>query len=295
MTVSAKGELNYVASSLAPNTWHPLMAISQIAMMVMGWLSVTLEVFVRRDFGERYLSWLRLFLGYLIMDMITLIPRIIFSMIPFMSGPTIATSSLFMKAFFIMGAYHQWRIWQRNRQGIAWHSASFGVSRFTALPVSDWVLYRFVEPGICLVAGFIIKTVDPVMGIWVIAASISLFIKNQMVFNDQRARLLDIIDARIESAAMKGALEGKPKQETAGFSVMAVPEMNLIDESIPDIAATVTATMNSAQPEVIALDTATLIPAPENTPSIPQQDFQSLAFIVGAVTSDKIMSDDTVT
>ncbi len=29
---------------------------------LMGWSSVTLEVFLRKNFGERYLSWLRLIL-----------------------------------------------------------------------------------------------------------------------------------------------------------------------------------------------------------------------------------------
>jgi hypothetical protein len=244
MAVSAKRELDYVASSLAPDAWNPLMAIGQIAMVLLSWLSVTLELFVRFNFGERYLSWLRLFLGLMIMELTTLVPRMIFAMIPFLGGPTGSFSPLFFRAAICLGIYHQWRIWRRNRQGIAWHSNSFGVSRLSFLPVSDWMLYRFVEPGLCFIAGMLIKSVDPVTGIWVILASVALFVKNQMVFNAQRGRLLDVIDARIESAAMQGALEGRPKQETAGFSVMSVPVAHFFDETAPDIEATVSATLN---------------------------------------------------
>jgi hypothetical protein len=246
MAVSAKRELDYVASSLAPDAWNPLMAIGQIAMVLLSWLSVTLELFVRFNFGERYLSWLRLFLGLMIMELTTLVPRMIFAMIPFLGGPTGSFSPLFFRAAICLGIYHQWRIWRRNRQGIAWHSNSFGVSRLSFLPVSDWMLYRFVEPGLCFIAGMLIKFIDPVTGIWVILASVALFVKNQMVFNAQRGRLLDVIDARIESAAMQGALEGRPKQETAGFSVMSVPVAHFFDETAPDIEATVSATLNPA-------------------------------------------------
>lgn len=244
MVVSAKRELDYVASSLAPDAWNPLMAIGQIAMVLLSWLSVTLELFVRFNFGERYLSWLRLFLGLMIMELTTLVPRMLFAMIPFLGGPTESLSPLFLRAAMCLGLYHQWRIWRRNRQGIAWHSNSFGVSRLSFLRVNDWILYRFIEPGLCFIAGLLIKSVDPVTGIWVILASLSLFIKNQMVFNAQRGRLLDVIDARIESAAMQGSLEGRPKQETAGFSVMAVPVTQFLGEEVPDIAATVHATLN---------------------------------------------------
>lgn len=295
MAASAKQELDYVASSLVPNTWQPLMAVGQMAMVLLSWLSVTLELFVRFNFGERYLSWLRLFLGLIIMELTTLVPRVIMTIIPFLGGPTPSLSPLFLRAAFCLGLYHQWCIWRRNRQGIAWHSNSFGVSRLAILPVSDWVLYRFIEPGICLVAGILIKYMDPVTGFWIILASVALFIKNQMVFNAQRGRVLDIVDARIESVAMQGALEGKSKRETAGYSVMPVPAMHLMDESTPDIAATVMATLNPAEQEVITPGTVTLIPNPEETSAFPEQEFQPLAFVVSAVTSDRVMSGDTVT
>ena len=66
-TASARRELDFVASSLMPNTWQPLMAVTQLTMVILSWLSVSLEVFIRRDFGERYLNWLRLFLVKLLL------------------------------------------------------------------------------------------------------------------------------------------------------------------------------------------------------------------------------------
>jgi hypothetical protein len=246
-TASARRELDFVASSLMPNTWQPLMAVTQLTMVILSWLSVSLEVFIRRDFGERYLNWLRLFLGYIAMDLFTLIPTLIFSLIPFMARQYLPVSSYFSYGFLILGAYHQFRIWQRNRRGIQWHSQSFGISRLAFLPISDWVLYRFVEPGGCFLVGFLIRQFDPVTGFWLMMASIALFIKNQMVYAALRGRFLDIMDSRIESAAMQGLMQGKSKRESAGFSVVAPPMMDFLagdaEETI-DIAATVSETLD---------------------------------------------------
>ena len=250
MAISAKRELDYVASSLIPNTWQPMIAITQLAQVILGWLSVSLEVFIRRDFGERYLTWLRLLLGYFAMNLFTLIPRIIFTFVPFVHINVVPVSSLVFKGFIVLSLYHQWRIWRRNRKSIVWHSESFGISRLSFLPINDWILYRFVEPLVCLVIGLFLRYLDPATGIWLIIASIALFIKNQMVFAASRGRFLDVIDARIESAAMQGALQGPSKAGTAGFSVMPVPTLNLFSDDTPDIAATVGATLNpTADPE----------------------------------------------
>lgn len=246
-TASARRELDFVASSLMPNTWQPLIAVTQLTMVILSWLSVSLEVFIRRDFGERYLNWLRLFLGYLAMELFTLIPTIIFSLIPFMARNYLPVSAYFSYGFLILGVYHQFHIWQRNRRGVQWHSQSFGISRLAFLPINDWVLYRFVEPGGCFLLGFLIRQFDLVTGIWLMTASIALFIKNQMVYAAVRGRFLDIMDSRIESAAMQGLLQGKSKQESAGFSVVAPPMMDFLTsetEETLDIAATVSATLD---------------------------------------------------
>jgi hypothetical protein len=245
MAVSARRELDYVASNLMPQTWQPLMVVTQLALVILGWLSVSVEVFIRRDFGERYLTWLRLLLGYMAMDLFTLIPRIIFTFVPFVSINVVPVSSLFFKGFVVLALYHQWRIWRRNRKGIAWHSESFGISRLAFLPVSDWILYRFVEPLLCLVIGLFLRYLDPATGIWLIIASIALFVKNQMVFSAQRGRFLDVIDARIESAAMQGVLQGSSKKDSAGYSVMPVPAADFFSVDAPDIAATVDATLST--------------------------------------------------
>ena len=255
-------EVEYLSSLFMPDTIKALNVIQQITVIVLGWASVTLEVFTRRDFGSRYLSWTRLFLAWFIMgffDFAREIPSMLGNLVPF--GQRTFVDHLhpwFWQGFIVLYIIHRLRIWQRNRQGVQWHSQSFGLSWLEFLSwellgrlpligrylvIDDWAMYRWIEPGVCFLAGLAMRQFSPATSSWILIASVALFIKNQMVYFTTLNRFLDVIDARIEAANLTRALAGHSKRDTAGFSVVAVPMGDGLFKANPDIAATVKATM----------------------------------------------------
>jgi len=255
-------EVEYLSSLFMPDTIKALHVIQQVTVIVLGWISVTLEVFTRREFGERYLSWTRVFLAWFAMgffDFAREIPGMVRGLIPF-SQP-VFTAHLhpwFWQGFIVLYLIHRLHIWRRKQQGIQWHSQSFGISWLEFLPwgllanipvigryivVNDWTLYRWIEPGLCFLAGLALEPFSWATSEWILLASVALFIKNQMVYFSTLGRFLDVIDARIEAANLTGALSGKSKRDTAGFSVVAVPQGENVFNATPDIAATVKATL----------------------------------------------------
>lgn len=193
-------------------------------------LGVPMQVMLRRDFGERYLSWPRLYFvwGLLIAY--------------FALGTAHGASpllTLFALAFVGMSLYHRARIWQRGKQGVLWHSRSFGVSRLTpaieqlgallkGTPLEQyvlldrWTLYKWVEPLLCLAIGAATYKIDNVFGLYMLATSAGLLVGAQLAYFEEHGKILDVIDARIEAMHMAGAIEGRPAEETAGFSVVSV-------------------------------------------------------------------------
>ena len=190
---------------------------------ILNVLSFSVEVYTRHSFGERYINWLRFIFAMLLLNTIMGFFRMLY-MLPLIGGGIYPQmSSLFWYSFIGLTLYHLYQIWQRNRRGIAWHSRSFGVSRLEFLPLNDAMLYRFVEPLACIVVSFVLRPFSPFTANWLLISSFCLLIKNNLIFNAARGRVLDVIDGRIEAAVMAGDLEGQDKRKTAGWSqVVAV-------------------------------------------------------------------------
>lgn len=215
---------------------------SSLGFHALGGFSGGLELLVRHEFGERYVSLNRIVFAFLSMHAFRFVFVFVlmlsnFSLAPSLFGggsPRIsfsATTPLFTLLSILVlvtGVWHMWRVFYRARKDIPWHSMSFGVSRlrfFARLAgINDWVLYRFVEPFLFIALGFgLYQTLDRLTGAWMMVSGLSLFIKNQMVFAEQRNRYLDTIDAKIESKYMGAAQAGASKKETAGYEVVPAP------------------------------------------------------------------------
>lgn len=247
-------EAMMIPSLLMPDVTKQLEGLMQLVIVILGWLSVGLEVFIRRDFGERYLSWIRLYLAYSLMGALLLGSGLIEALFADSTGETESKTSYFWVVFLLfvlLSFLHRLRITWRNKKDIQWHTMSFGVSWLARLLpfLDDWALYRYVEPFLWLIVGYFVAKVDTFTGTWLILASLALLIKNHMVYGEQRGRFLDIMDAQIEAAYMNSALHGTSKKQTAGFSVVPVPKNALpaIEEAMEnmDIASTVQTTMSS--------------------------------------------------
>jgi hypothetical protein len=245
-------ETGYIISAVAPGTAQLLSAIFNIAVIMLGWISVVWEVFFRYDFGERYLSWLRLFFAYAMISTLWWIYALLNP-----SGIRRSDSLFVWSVVFFIGfsVYHRIRIWLRYQNGIPWHSMSFGTSRLSDLnlPVignDDWTLYRWYEPIICFILAFVLGRLDPIAGFVGAIAAFALLIKNHMVYFQQRGRILDLIDARLEAAFYNEAAYQKRKEDIAGIAVMKVvwPKMPDVPAGMEAINETVRSTLESEKP-----------------------------------------------
>lgn len=256
-----------------------LSALTGLAMIILDWFKVTLVPFVRipGTVGERYFSLLHLFLGYMALQSFTFM----YSVFGILSGnlsdlaflaysgslSTLFISSsgliyhLYLYSFLLLSAVHLFTIWRRKRRGIRWHSMSDGISWLEYVPwqllrlipfvgkyirVDALMISRFIEPGICYWAGTLLWQVEPLLGWWLIVSSVALGVSSNVSYVYMRGRVLDLMDAQIESDYLSSALGGAHKRETAGFSVVPVARQWLNEGPI-DISASVQETLSSSE------------------------------------------------
>lgn len=269
--------LKYLGSVTMPRTFAAMEVLYNVIMILLGWWSLPLEVFIRKEFGERYMSLMRIWIAWAVLGMFTFL----YSLFAVMAGDGMAFLAysgmtqtlwntgmsglayhLFYYAFLLLAIWHRYRIWKRQQEGDVWLSTSFGISHLAAVPwqrlleripyagpvisryvtIDDFFLYRFMEPALCLLLGRLIHPMDGLLGTYITIAAVALFIKNNMAYNQMRGRMLDMIDSAIESSYLAESLKGRPKEQTAGFSAVPLPLAGLFDEEL-DLAATVRETM----------------------------------------------------
>lgn len=201
--------------------WQKSEWVLTFLSFVSGCCAVSIVPFIRKDFGERYLGWLNLFFGYTIVANFTFLGTVFAALAGTflrveVSGAPIMR--LFWLAFIGLSIYHRREIARKNKAGIKWHSMYLGTS-ILPLPFSQEVIYKFVEPGLVIGAGWLISGITTLPGLWLIIAGVSLFINNHIVYYNQRQAILDIRDAEIEAHGMTKAFAGRPAAETNGLLV----------------------------------------------------------------------------
>ena len=240
-----------------PNALNFIMNMQALMIILAGWTSISAELFLRINFGERYFNFLRVLIGYLTFRFFTGIIWF-FTALPFIfprPGGIQRPASLNFLLLFTL-AYWGWAAVQllwigyRNREGIVWHSESFGRSILSfmlpwLMPISrlvfgkgnpEFILYRAVEPSIAFIFGWLFTSVDRVIGIWFMFAAVALFIRNNLVFNAQRSRVLDRQDAQIEAQAYQMMQEQMKERggnlrykdmNVAGYSVIPMQAVDI--------------------------------------------------------------------
>lgn len=157
------------------------------------------------------------------------------------------------------------RIWQRNHAGAIWHStllwavlAGFSVhlpplrlGRYQ-LRISDWMLYRFIEPAICFTA-FYFLVPESFTWSWLLWASITMLIHNNMIYNSRRERFLDMVDGYIEGGYYNDLRSDAVGQKSGTRQMGCMLELPLPTVPLPemgkkvDFSATVAAAMGAGQ------------------------------------------------
>jgi len=202
--------------------WRMFEFFLSLLSLISGCFAVSVVVFTRKDFGERYLSWLNLFFGYTVVANFLFLGTMLMSLTGMfyrrapLSSPKLMF--LFWLAFIVMSIYRRVEISRKNNAGVAWHSMYAGTS-LLPLPFSQEKIYKFFEPVTVFAIGHFLWNLSPQVGLWLEVSAIALYVNNHIIYHNERRALLDIRDAEIESKFMSAALSGKPARETAGFVV----------------------------------------------------------------------------
>lgn len=260
----ARNQGEWVAQAFVPHAgFNMLRNLEELAKIFLGWASVTLEVFIRRDFGERYLTVGRILTGYLFIQFWLGVTSFRDRFAAWANaGPSVETPTIngwYISCFAALALVHLARIFLRNRAGVPWYSHNPGVSWFDFLiplsgyRLSDGMLYRLIEPGLCFAfAWFVMPVLMPGGSFtrnWLIFASIGLFLHSNLMYNSTREKYLDLIDGEIVSRYFNEIRQAQttPRSsvyQTAGYRVMPVPQVAR-EILPPDIVATVQETVGS--------------------------------------------------
>jgi len=99
-----------------------------------------------------------------------------------------------------LGMFWRWRAWQDIKRGVRWHTKSRGISHLhSVLPMlTEYVVQRYVEPFICMVAGIIFLHVSTPFGFWLFFSGASLAAMESMIHDIQINNALDQLDGIVE-------------------------------------------------------------------------------------------------
>jgi hypothetical protein len=126
--------------------------------------------------------------------------------------------------------------WRKIKQQKLWHTKSRGVSYLAqVLPLREDIVQRFVEPGIGFALGVVMMALFPILGMWLMGASVCLLILEQLIHDQQLNMMLDqydgIIDSKVvsENAAIFSGETTSQKpptiEQASGVSVVVAPEL----------------------------------------------------------------------
>lgn len=258
-------------------------------------MAVTITVFTRHRFGSRYLTFGTALSGFIGLQFVDIVSHVLGIANMFTGG----FASMFMGAmgyqqpvslfsyvtplYVAACVYHLLAIRIREWRGEVWWSYSTGIpwlgkareipfvreNRFLNWLFSDWSLYRFVEPALFFLLGQVLGNVlhDQFTSTWLCGASLGLYWNNKAQVDEQKRKVIDMQDAKIEGEYLAEAMAGRDKKEIFGYAVLPVstqqhefffgkkqPVSQPVQAATPaiaatpDIDATVAEMMNPATP-----------------------------------------------
>src|SRR5580704_13754617 len=107
------------------DSWRIFKWFLALLSLVSSWFTVSFVVFLRKEFGERYLSWINLFFGYTVVANIAFLGGLV-GMASGRGFPLLMM--LFWLAFIAASFDHRWKIARKNKACVEWHSMSHGTS-----------------------------------------------------------------------------------------------------------------------------------------------------------------------
>ena len=179
---------------------------------ILGWFVMSVVVFLRRQFGERYLSWLNILFGMTAIGFFTGFGNLLLS-----QGSSHLSYTIEIAYYSVVGlsVYHRVVIWRKNKAGKLWHSYNPGTSLIKIPGVSGETMAKWIEPAVLFLLAYIAgKFHDTPLRLWLIIGGFSLLVHEQVSFYMQRQQFLDMRDAIIESRNWGAVMSGSKRRAT---------------------------------------------------------------------------------
>lgn len=208
-------ELSAIARAAMPELANRFTFFTNLALIITGWMAAIPQVILRQRMGEREFSTMRIYMaaGILIM------------WYAFFGG---ALLPWLLVVFIVLSVIERIGIWMRYQRGEAWHSYSTGISRLERLvpniPIigkGDWVFFRLYEPLLFAALSWLVSRMDQPTGVFMGFCAIAMALRGNIYFQAYRGRVLDLIDAQIESTYMNEAAFERTKRQIAGVAPIA--------------------------------------------------------------------------
>ena len=131
----------------------PIAGLQAFAYTVLAWFTITVEAFLRRNFGERYFTRSNFIVGFIVITVLALLNGIAeATSFGFLAG-SLGIGGLdlglgfkyVMLLYLLVGAYHFWIIWINAQVGYPQHSLYSGVSHLQ--PIGK-IIVAFLNPVI---------------------------------------------------------------------------------------------------------------------------------------------------
>ena len=197
------------------DTWKTFKGLTVFVAFVASWFALSVAVFIRKDFGERFLGWVNLWFAYTALANFAFFGNLISGY--WGHGHSWLISVVWF-AFLAASAWHRFAIWARNRSGVQWHSYYAGRS-LLPFRCSDELMLTWIEPGFVLVLSMVLSPFSPLVSTWLWLAAVSLWVHAQITIYYQKQGVLDAIDAGLEARFLSDAVSGKPAGETGGVTI----------------------------------------------------------------------------
>lgn len=163
-----------------------------LLMFVIWSWSTSIEVFIRRDFGSRYL-------GLNAIGACVLIPLFLI----FWEGYDSRPMFCFWLAFIAMCAVHRWSFLWRGRPLISNHSFYDGWPRFFAQRQgSNEGLFKQREPPMLFILAFPMCLISLPLGFYLFFGSGAMFVKQLVILLQRETQITDANDMMIEQMQM---------------------------------------------------------------------------------------------
>ncbi len=192
-------------------------ALADLFMML---FARTIEVFLRFNFGERYFNGLSaLASAPLLLGLILILS----SFLGQRGGARQMDSGLmtgFLALFLFAAGVHVIIAKIQRYRGALLHSRYSGTPWIywlihqvkknldMPLPLAEHYIKLWVEPPLALIVGSIVAALTPPLGMWIIVASLCLWMRGLIAAAQAREKLLDMLDQHIEAESLAAAFQG---------------------------------------------------------------------------------------